>query len=84
MAGVGPDAGLREGSVQDVAGEGADHSGVFGEGDELVGQDQAVIGVLPTHQGLGANDIAGAEADLGLVVHDELASFQCAAVSYLN
>ena len=75
-AGIGPGARLREGGVQDVAGERADQPGVLGERDELVGKDQAALGVLPAHQGLGADDLAGADADLGLVVQDELAAVQ--------
>ena len=62
-----------------MPGQRADQRCVLGHGDEVVGEHQAAFRVRPAHQGLGTDDVPGAEADLGLVVQHELAAFQCPA-----
>src|SRR5450756_2393320 len=69
-------ADLGQRAVQDVAGERPDQAGVLGQRDEVVRWDQAAVGVLPADQGLGADDVPGADADLGLVVQDQLVAVQ--------
>ena len=70
----GPPLGrLRESRVDDVAGESVHQARVLGEGDEVVGEDQAALRVAPPHQGLDAGDRPGRERDLRLVVQLELA-----------
>jgi hypothetical protein len=58
--------------VQHVVGEGADEPGPFGQGDEVVGRDQAAFGVLPAHQRLHPQHLAGVGVDLGLIVQHQL------------
>jgi hypothetical protein len=65
-----------EGGVQDPAGERVDEAGAFGQGDELSRPEQAVVGMLPAHQRLRAQDPAGPQIRLGLVVEDQLVAFQ--------
>ena len=43
----------------------------FGHADERVGREQAARRVLPAHQRLGGQDLAGAHVDLGQVVQDQ-------------
>src|SRR5690606_33622646 len=43
-----------------------DGAGALGQRDEVVGIDQAELGVLPTDQGLEATDLVVAQVDLGL------------------
>src|SRR5660397_36663 len=74
--GVRPGPDLAQGTVQDVAGERPDQAGVLGQRDEVIRWDQAAVGVLPADQGLGADDVPGADADLGLVVQDQLVAVQ--------
>src|SRR5664280_1449363 len=74
--GVRPRPDLAQGTVQDVAGERPDQAGVLGQRDEVIRWDQAAVGVLPADQGLGADDVPGADADLGLVVQDQLVAVQ--------
>lgn len=51
---------------------------MLGQRDELVGRDDTALGVLPSHQRFDADHLAGAEVDLGLVVHEELAALDAA------
>ena len=46
---------------------------MLGQRDERIGWDQAAVGVLPADQGLDPAHVTGAQADLGLVVEDQLA-----------
>ena len=55
------------------AGERDDQAGLLGDRDELLGHEQAVARVVPAHERLDADDAAGHEVDLGLVVQRELA-----------
>ena len=48
---------------------------MFGAADEVVGEDEAVDGVLPADEGFEADDLSGDEVDLGLEVEDELLIF---------
>ena len=48
-------------------------AGALDERHELGRRDEAALGVLPAHEGLRAEDPAGAQARLGLEVQDELA-----------
>src|SRR6266852_806290 len=53
-----------------------DHSRFFGEVDEFLRKQQALLGVLPAQQRFDPGDRAGRNVDLGLVVHAELAPLQ--------
>ena len=48
-----------------------DHTGLDGQGDEVVGRYDLAIRLDPAHQGLGAGDLAGQQGNLGLVVINE-------------
>ena len=63
---------LAAGFFEDPGADGHDEAGLFGQGDELVGADQAPVGVLPAQEGFGADHGAGGQVDHGLVVDDEL------------
>ena len=52
----------------------ADRAGRFGEGDELRWRDQAELGVVPAHQCLEADRIAGGGFDDRLILEVNLAS----------
>ena len=65
--------------VQDVPGERVDQPGVLGGRQKLSRGQQPEPGVLPAHQRLDAAQLAVDEADLGLVVQDELTGIQGAA-----
>ena len=52
----------------------ADRAGRFGEGDELRRRDQAELGVLPAHQCLEADRVAGGGFDDRLILEVNLAS----------
>ena len=57
--------------MQHPAANGRDQAARLGKGDELVGPDQAALGVLPAHQGLEAGQARVGQAHLGLVVQGE-------------
>ena len=46
---------------------------MLGHRDELVGHDEPALRMVPAHEGLDADDGTGAQRDLGLVVHLQLA-----------
>ena len=48
---------LGQGHGEYLAGDIVDQVVVLGEADELVWADQAMIGVLPAHQGLNPHDV---------------------------
>lgn len=52
--------------------EEVDEVGFFGDGDELIGEDAAYLGVVPSHEDFGAGD-GGGVIDEGLVFEGELA-----------
>ncbi len=58
--------------VQGPTAEGCDQPGVFGEGDEDVGEQEAAGRVLPADEGFGADGVAGGVED-GLVMEAEFA-----------
>ena len=72
VAGLLPDAELLQRGAQDEARQRLDQPGLLGERDELAGRQQALLRVQPAHERLDADDRAGAELQLGLVVQHEL------------
>jgi hypothetical protein len=70
-----PLGGLVERHLQDQAGQRVAEPGFLGERDEVVGRDQAEVGVLPADQGFDPVDLAGGRVEGRLVVQDELAVF---------
>jgi hypothetical protein len=64
---------------EESAGEETVEAGAFGEGDELVGKDEAALRVLPAGEGFEAAEEAGAELDEGLEIGDDFAIFQGSA-----
>ena len=62
--------------LEHVAGEPLDQPGVLRQRDEVVGRDVAALGVLPAQQRLGADDLAGRQVDLRLVVDRQLVGAQ--------
>ena len=75
----GDDGGGGEGGAEEVAGELADEVGLFGEGDELVGVDDAALGMTPAGEDFEAGELAGAQLDHGLEVGDDLVAVEGAA-----
>ena len=69
---VPPRPALRERHGQHVLGEGADQAGVLGDRHEDVRRDEAVVRVVPAGQRLDADDRAGLQVGLGLVLDEEL------------
>ncbi|MNZ38106.1 hypothetical protein D3C78_555700 [compost metagenome] len=55
---------------------GNDQAGLFRQADETVGQQQALLRVLPAQQGLGTDRLAILGVELGLVVQAELTLLQ--------
>ena len=55
---------------------GADHAGLLGDGDELGRRDHAALGMVPAHQRLVADDPAGHEVELRLVVEMKVAALE--------
>ena len=68
-----PGRALTQGGSQDPRGQVPDQARALGQGDELVGGEQAPRGVLPPDQGFDGVHQPGAQLDLGLVVHDQVA-----------
>ena len=58
--------------LEDPAAEGIDVARLFGEGDEVGGAEKSEGGVLPSHQGLDAQNLLGVEIGDGLVLEPEL------------
>ena len=56
-----------------------DQPGLLGQRDELARRDEAALGVVPAHERLGGDDVAGVEADDRLVLDGELAAVDRAA-----
>ena len=61
-------AGLAQGQLADLG----DQAGLLGKPQELGRLDHAALGVVPSQQGLEADDLAAAQVDLGLVQQPEL------------
>ncbi len=74
--GLTPGAGLAYRLLQDPAAQRDDQAGVFGERDEAVGAQDAVLRVQPADEGLGAAHAAVAEVDQRLVLDEELVAVQ--------
>jgi hypothetical protein len=68
-----------EDGSEERAGEEAVEAGVFGEGDELVGKDEAALRMLPAGEGFEAAEQAGAKFHERLEIGDDLAVFQGSA-----
>ncbi len=66
---------LGEGLVGDDPAELIDEAEALEAGDELVGSDETVLGVLPANERFESHDVAAVDVDLGLEVHDELIGF---------
>jgi len=74
VAGMGgvPVCELPGGLGADVAAEGVDQAGVFGDGDEPVGAEQAAVWVVPAHQRFHAYQLVVSGGHDRLVVEGEL------------
>ena len=68
-----PDGGVVEGALHDQFSHGVHERVVSGQGQELVGVEQSAFGVVPAHQRLHPDDLAAAQAQLGLVMHRQVA-----------
>ena len=68
-----PSRELGAGGLQDPVADAEDQAGLLGERNELHGRDQPARRVLPAHQRLGADRLAGA-VHLHLVVQPQLAA----------
>jgi hypothetical protein len=71
--GVVPEATLAERFVENRLRQRSHQSGLLGDGEELVGGEEAPLGMTPADECLDPADGAGAESELRLVVDDELA-----------
>ena len=71
--------GSGEDGSEEFAGEEAVEAGAFGEGDELVGRDEASLGMLPAREGFEAAEEASTEFDERLEIGDDLVVFQGSA-----
>ena len=76
QAGIPPARHLRHGRAQHPFADRNDQPGFFGKGNELGRRHHAPFGVLPADQGLDADDAVIAQAALGLVVQQQLPTFQ--------
>ena len=72
-AGRAPARELHHGGLEHEPGDGVHEAALLDDRQEGVGVEDAAGGVLPAHQRLGAEDGAGLDVDLRLVVQDELA-----------
>src|SRR5690606_30321072 len=73
--GLLPGAGLACGLADGPQAHVVDQAGGFGQRDEVGGRDDLAVS-LPTHEGLDAHHLPGADIDLGLVVQHQLAALQ--------
>ena len=49
---------------------------MFGDRNEAVGRDELAAGVFPAQQGLGSDDLAGAQVDLRLIDDGQFAPLE--------
>src|SRR5471030_93119 len=73
QAGQLPRLRLRAGFLQHPLADLHHQPGGLGQRDEFGRRHQAALGMQPAHQRLGADDLAAADAELGLVVQQQLA-----------
>ncbi len=73
---VGPLPGDGGGALEHPVADRQDEAGFLGQGDEFRGRDRSLVGMVPTQERLGIDDIAGGEVDDRLVMHVELAVLQ--------
>ena len=59
--------------------DGQNQPAFFGQRNEVHGRDESPLGMMPADERLKANDLAGGELDLGLVVEHKLAFVEGAA-----
>ena len=71
-----PSGALGQGVANDPLGDGPDELGLFGQGNELVGIYHPGHRVAPPDQRLDADHVARRQADLRLVLEEELVSHQ--------
>jgi len=75
-AGLAPEGGPRGGLAaqlfDDPVADSVDQPGLLGHGDEGPGRHEAVLGVLPAHEGLQRMQAPVADAEDGLVVQPQL------------
>ena len=76
---VGDVFGGDEDCAQELAGEQAVKSGLFGEGNELVWRDKAALRMLPAGESLKAAEQAGAKLDKRLKIRNDLVIFERSA-----
>ena len=65
-----------QGFRQQPAAHGDDEAGLFGDRNEAVGRDELAAGVFPAQQGLGSDDLAGAQVDLRLIDDGQFAPLE--------
>ena len=70
---------LAAGVAQDASAKRLDHSGFFGDRDELRGRDDAALRIAPAQQRLYAAGAAAAKVDLRLVDEEEFVVHQAAS-----
>jgi len=74
-----PHPALPQGGIQHPVGQRFDQAGALGQRNEFVGRKQAVLGMLPAHQGLHAHLLAAGDRHLGLVEQQQLVALQALA-----
>jgi hypothetical protein len=78
QAGLMPSASLRAGFAERPTADLDDKTAFFRDGDELVGTDESLFGLLPTYEGFDSGNLRGREVHPGLIMQDELSLLQSA------
>ena len=76
---LGPAAAIFERLRHDEDRQRVDEPGLFGHGNELIGRNETQPGGVPTHERFCRDDGPGIDAELRLVVDDQLALVDGAA-----
>ena len=71
-----PDRGLLAGPAQHPFADRHDQAGLLGQRDEVQRRQHAAVGMVPAHQRLDADDLAGIQRHDGLVVQQHLVAVQ--------
>src|SRR5664280_931476 len=71
---VDPESSLSECGVEDVVGERSDQTSALGQWDEVIRWQQPTLGMLPPDQRLHTGDLTGRQADLGLIMQNQLST----------
>src|SRR5580700_1132473 len=78
-SGVLPSASLRAGLAHHPAANGKNEARIFGDGNELGGEEKTFILLTPAYQGFDTGDLPGFEIHLWLIVQDEFVELYGAA-----